>query len=166
MNHIIVVRRNQFFVMDLEPNGKRLSTADIKIQFDAIYAMAGNLDIPIGSLTAENRDVWTVERGELLKSNLNKQTLDIIESAAFVVCLDESKPVTKEERNLAILIVDSVECWHGDGRNRFFDKSMQFIVFDNGKAGFNGEHSNMEATITHRCCDWILEKYYSCLMIV
>lgn len=33
---------------------------------------------------------------------------------------------------------------------------MQFIIFDNGKAGFNGEHSNMEATITHRCCDWIL----------
>ena len=25
---------------------------------------------------------------------------------------------------------------------------MQFIIFDNGKAGFNGEHSNMEATIT------------------
>ena len=52
----------------------------------------------------------------------------------------------------------SVACWHGDGKNRFFDKSMQFIVFDNGKAGFNGEHSNMEATITHRCCDWVLEK--------
>ena len=29
--------------------------------------------------------------------------------------------------------------WHGDGRNRFFDKSLQLIVFSNGKAGFNGE---------------------------
>ena len=29
--------------------------------------------------------------------------------------------------------------WHGDGRNRFFDKSIQLIVFSNGKAGFNGE---------------------------
>ena len=29
--------------------------------------------------------------------------------------------------------------WHGDGRNRYFDKSVQFIVCDNGKAGFNAE---------------------------
>jgi carnitine O-acetyltransferase len=87
-------------------------------------------------------------RKELLSlSDKNKKSLDIIETAAFVVCLDDSKPITKEEHSIA--------CWHGDGRNRFFDKSMQFIVFDNGKAGFNGEHSRMEATITHRACDYI-----------
>lgn len=54
-------------------------------------------------------------------------------------------------------------CWHGDGANRFFDKSLQFIVFENGKAGrifidtgFNGEHSRMDATPPNRLCDWIL----------
>ena len=84
--------------MDLEPNGKRLSTEDIKKQFDMIYTMAGSLEVPVGALTTENRDIWTMEREELLKSSLNKESLDIIESAAFVVCLDESKPVTKDER--------------------------------------------------------------------
>ena len=29
--------------------------------------------------------------------------------------------------------------WHGDGRNRFFDKSIQLVVFPNGKAGMIGE---------------------------
>ena len=29
--------------------------------------------------------------------------------------------------------------WHGDGRNRYFDKSVQFVVFANGKAGMIGE---------------------------
>jgi len=49
----------------------------------------------------------------------------------FLVCLDQSSPVTRNEVSRAL--------WHGDGKNRFFDKSLQFIVFENGKAGFNGE---------------------------
>ncbi|KAI9335833.1 carnitine O-acetyltransferase [Zopfochytrium polystomum] len=54
--------------------------------------------------------------------------MDVIETAAFVVSLDDTKPVTKEQ-------------------------SFQFIVFENGKAGFNGEHSKMDATPTSRLWD-------------
>jgi carnitine O-acetyltransferase len=34
---------------------------------------------------------------------------------------------------------------------------MQFIVFDNAKAGFNGEHSMMDATPTSRLCEHVCE---------
>jgi carnitine O-acetyltransferase len=85
----------------------------------------------------------------MLKSPINKASLDTIETATMVLCLDDSKPITRKEASRA--------CWHGDGRNRFFDKSLQFIVFDNGKAGFNGEHSMMDATPTSRLCDFICE---------
>lgn len=61
----------------------------------------------------------------------NKVLLEKIESASFVVCLDDTSPVTRDEGSRA--------CWHGDGRNRFFDKPAQLIVFENGKAGFIGE---------------------------
>ena len=61
----------------------------------------------------------------------NKKLLEKIESASFVVCLDDFEPVTRDESCRA--------CWHGDGRNRFFDKPLQFIIYDNGKAGFMGE---------------------------
>ena len=61
----------------------------------------------------------------------NKQLLEKIESASFLVCLDDYSPVTRDE--------GSRSCWTGDGRNRFFDKPCQFIVFENGKAGFMGE---------------------------
>jgi carnitine O-acetyltransferase len=112
--------------------------------------MAGDSrDIPVGILTAENRDTWTKLRDQMLESPINKATLDVIETASFVICLDDTKPVTKLEASRA--------CWHGDGRNRFFDKALQFIVFDNGKAGFNGEHSMMDATPTSRLCDYICE---------
>ena len=99
LNHVIVIRRNQFFVLETEVNGARLSTADLKTSFDAIYSMAGVPEVPVGALTSENRDVWTAERQKLLNvSPLNKESLDVIETAAFVVCLDDTKPVTKEER--------------------------------------------------------------------
>lgn len=119
-------------------------------QFEMIYQMAGtDRDIPVGVLTSENRDNWAKTREILLAEPYNRDSLDIIEKAAFVVCLDDSSPVTRHDF--------SRQLWHGDGRNRFFDKSIQFIVFDNGKAGFLGEHSMMDATPTSRMCEFILE---------
>ncbi len=122
-------------------------------QFEKIYLAAATAQVPpLGALTTEHRDIWTSVRQNLLLSNRqNAASLDVIERAAFLVCLDESTPVTKEEISRA--------CWHGDGRNRFFDKSLQFIVFDNGRAGFNGEHSMMDATPTSRICEFICEGY-------
>lgn len=43
--------------------------------------------------------------------------------------------------------------WHGDGANRWFDKPLQFIINDNGTSGFQGEHSEMDGTPTHRLND-------------
>ncbi|KAJ3038037.1 Carnitine O-acetyltransferase mitochondrial [Rhizophlyctis rosea] len=150
-NHIIVMRHNQFYVLETtHPSGRQLSTAEIQKQLQRIYNIATEKDHSVGLLTTEHRDEWTKLHERLISaSEANRRALDKIETAAFVVCLDDSKPITKEETSRA--------CWHGDGRNRFFDKSLQFIIFDNGKAGFNGEHSMMDATPTSRLCDWIVE---------
>ena len=37
-----------------------------------------------------------------------------------------------------------------DGNNRWFDKTLQLIVFENGRAGFIGEHSLIDATVVSR----------------
>ncbi|KAJ3416921.1 Carnitine O-acetyltransferase mitochondrial [Chytridiales sp. JEL 0842] len=151
-NHIIAVRKNQFFAIDTKhPDGRNLSTMELAKQFEKVYQLAGDkAATPVGVLTASNRDVWAKNRDELLKASpANKASLDTIESAAFVVCLDDTKPVSREEMSRA--------CWHGDARNRFWDKACQFIVFDNGKAGFNGEHSMMDATPTNQLCDWLCD---------
>ncbi|RAL59709.1 hypothetical protein DID88_000341 [Monilinia fructigena] len=53
----------------------------------------------VGILTSENRDIWTDAREVLLKANpSNAKILKDIESASFVVCLDDAAPVTLEER--------------------------------------------------------------------
>lgn len=149
-NHIAVMRKNKFYVFDLVRDGKQLSTAEIELQFKRIIENAGSSKAPaVGALTADNRNIWTDNRDKLIKADpKNAELLKKIESAVFVVCLDDSSPATRDEVSHA--------CWVGDGRNRFYDKSLQFVVFDNGKAGFLGEHSSMDGTPTSRMNDYIL----------
>lgn len=44
--------------------------------------------------------------------------------------------------------------------HRFFDKPLQFIINDNGTSGFNGEHSMMDGTPTHRLNDYVLSSIF------
>jgi carnitine O-acetyltransferase len=45
-------------------------------------------------------------------------------------------------------------------RNRWVDKPLQFIIFDNARAGIMGEHSVMDGTPTARMCDELLDMLY------
>ncbi|KAG0670261.1 Carnitine O-acetyltransferase mitochondrial [Maudiozyma exigua] len=95
----------------------------------------------IGALTSLPRDRWRTAYAEVIKDPLSKEALETIHQSSFVLCLDLDKtPVTLEEK--------SRNCWHGDGVNRFFDKSVQFFVTGNGTSGFLGEHSKMDGTPT------------------
>ena len=145
--HIIAIRKNQFFKIPHEVAGKQLNTSELEKQFRRVYELAER-GPAVGALTTENRDVWADARKILLDASpKNKAALEAIESASFVVCLDDASPVTLEER--------AHQYWHGDGSNRWFDKPLQFIVNDNGTAGFMGEHSMMDGTPTHRLNDYV-----------
>ncbi|KAI1336288.1 acyltransferase ChoActase/COT/CPT [Xylariaceae sp. FL0016] len=145
--HIIAIRKNQFFKIAHEVDGTQLNTTELEAQFARVYELAQRVPA-VGSLTSENRDVWTDARKILLDASpKNAAALEAIESASFVVCLDDAAPVTLEER--------AHQYWHGDGQNRWYDKPLQFIVNDNGTSGFMGEHSMMDGTPTHRLNDYV-----------
>lgn len=145
--YFLVIRKNQFFKVMHEVDGKKLTTKELEQQFRRIYEKAEKAP-PVGILTSENRDIWTDAREVLLKGHTsNAAALQTIEASSFVVCLDDASPVTLEER--------SHQYWHGDGTNRWFDKPLQFIINDNGTSGFNGEHSMMDGTPTHRLNDYV-----------
>lgn len=151
--HIIVVRKNQFFKVLHEVDGRQLNTTELEAQFRRVYELAKRVPA-VGILTSENRDVWTDAREILLGADpKNRKAMEAIESASFVVCLDDASPVTLEER--------AHQYWHGDGANRFFDKPLQFIVNDNGTSGFMGEHSMMDGTPTHRLNDYVNEVIFN-----
>ncbi|KAI1143183.1 acyltransferase ChoActase/COT/CPT [Hypoxylon sp. FL0543] len=145
--HIIVIRKNQFFKVAHEVDGKQLNTTELESQFVRVYELAERVPA-VGALTSENRDIWTDARKVLLDASpKNKAALEAIQSASFVVCLDDAAPVTLEER--------AHQYWHGDGQNRWYDKPLQFIINDNGTSGFLGEHSMMDGTPTHRLNDYV-----------
>jgi len=145
--HILVIRKNQFFKVVHEVDGKQLNTSELERQFKQIYAKAEK-GVAVGTLTSENRDLWTDARDILLKAHpLNAKALEEIEAASFTVCLDDATPVTLEER--------AHQYWHGDGKNRWCDKPLQFIINDNGTSEFMGEHSMMDGTSTLRLNDYV-----------
>ncbi|EHY57993.1 Carnitine O-acetyltransferase, mitochondrial [Exophiala dermatitidis] len=145
--HIIAIRNNQFWKIQTHINGKQLTTSELEQQFNKVLRNAQHAD-PIGSITSFPRDQGAKARENLLAASpLNEAVLKEIEASSFVVCLDTTTPVTLEERAHVY--------WHGDGANRWYDKPLQFIITDNGTAGFMGEHSMMDGTPTHRLCDTV-----------
>ena len=145
--HIVVMRNNQFWKVQTHIAGKQLNTSEFEVQFNKVYRNAQLAD-PIGAITSLPRNQGFKARENLLAASpLNNEVLKEIESSSFIICLDSTSPVTLEERARAY--------WHGDGTNRWYDKPLQFIVNDNGTAGFMGEHSMMDGTPTHRLCDTV-----------
>ncbi|KEI42175.1 uncharacterized protein L969DRAFT_84046 [Mixia osmundae IAM 14324] len=149
-NHVIVIRKNKFYEVPIvDTKGEWLSQADLEQQYNRVIELAGQEadQHPLGALTTQNRDEWADARTAITKDPSNAKALERIESAIIVIALDDASPVTREEV--------SWKLWVGDGQNRFFDKH-QLIVFENGKSGFNGEHSCMDGTPTSRLNDWLL----------
>lgn len=148
-NHVVFIRNNKFYAVELEHDGVQLSLAELESQISKIISTASSAapGPAIGALTSENRDIWAQARLALLSSSAsNEEALRKIESAVIVVALDENKPVTREEVSWNV--------WTGEARNRWFDKH-QFVVFDNGRSGFLGEHSCMDGTPTLRMNEFV-----------
>ena len=157
-NHICVVRNGRFYIFEtLLLPGKPssvLSPREIMIQLERIKKMADDdksTSPAIGILSTGQRDQAAKDRVVLFEAHANnKAHMAKIETSMFVLCLDSSSPSTSEEFSRA--------CWHGDGASRWFEKCFQLIVFANGRAGMNGEHSKMDATPTSRLCRYMIDE--------
>lgn len=140
----IVVMHNQcvFKVQILDESLQCKSFAEIKVELENIINEA-ETGQNIGLLTTLDRDVWAEKRIQLLGLSTNNQAaMKAIDEAAFAVCLDAEEPEVIEDISQQLL--------HGNGRDRFFDKSLQFIVFKNGKTGINFEHTGVDGSVMLR----------------
>lgn len=95
-------------------------------------------EFPLGVLTSENRDTWAAVREHLVDIH-NESALDTIDSALFVLALDDKANYSADD---PVPIVQNM--LHGDANgyfNRWYDKSFSLIVCKDGNAGINFEHS-------------------------
>ncbi|KAJ3516936.1 hypothetical protein NLJ89_g804 [Agrocybe chaxingu] len=158
--HIIVIRKNRIWKVDVTDNGRILSTEDIEKQIQHIYDNTLQEYPGVGVLSASNRDIWAKDYAELASQGQNANIIEAIQSSAFIISLEDFRPKDSVQHSRGL--------WHGDVtggvpvglRNRWVDKPLQFIVFDNAVAGFMGEHSVMDGTPTARMCDEVLDMLY------
>ncbi|XP_038592104.1 choline O-acetyltransferase-like isoform X2 [Micropterus salmoides] len=157
--HIIVACKNQFFVLDVVANSKQLNETEILSQLEKIWKMAENAEErfpPFGILTSDGRTEWAQARDALTKDQTNKDSLALIESCLCVVCLDEPSGLGPSDTNRALLML------HGGGRekngaNRWYDKSMQFVVGMDGICGVVCEHSAFEGIVLVQCSEYVMK---------
>jgi carnitine O-palmitoyltransferase 1, liver isoform len=109
----------------------------------------------LAALTAGKREHWAQARRDHFSSGINRASLRAIERSAFVVVLDDEPvfydPVSFCHSSTVILDLfqeDSTKLdrWaenllHGQGHDRWYDKSFNLIISPNGRIGINTEHS-------------------------
>eukprot|EP00924_Labyrinthula_sp_SR-Ha-C_P009331 maker-scaffold_2-snap-gene-20.37-mRNA-1 protein AED:0.01 eAED:0.01 QI:104/1/1/1/1/1/2/70/846 len=97
--------------------------------------------IGIAALTAGPRSNWAEVREIFFSQGVNRASLRSIEKSAMLLVLDDS-PITDQSKTLS---ARASNLFHGDGFNRYFDKSVSLIVFKDGYLGLNCEHSWADA---------------------
>ncbi|WP_338762074.1 choline/carnitine O-acyltransferase [Nocardia vulneris] len=151
--HVVVFFRGSMFRMDvLGADGAPYSLDDLADGLREVLkagARSTRTDSAVGHLTTKARAEWAASRQSLLAEPANAAALDTIETALFCVCLEDFAP--RDELHACDQLL------HGDSANRWFDKSVSFIVFGDGQAGINIEHCGLDGTTILSFVDAMLE---------
>ena len=137
-NYLVALRRGHIFKIMLEEGGSCVSYLALKRKFEAVLEHSMENLPSLATLSADKRGSWA-KLQEIINSlsAKNSELINMINAAAFIICLDDGSPATATERCNQFLL--------GNPSNRWSDKSLQFIVCENGVSGYSCEHSMLDA---------------------
>jgi len=157
--HIVVLCNGHFYkVFIVDAHGKELNLLDLQVQFEWIskdaekQAVSSNAELRIAALTATNRNTWAQVRIDHFTAGSNRDSVHAIEEAIILVVLDDRRCADVSERAKHLL--------HGDGASIWFDKSVNVVVFKDGRMGFNCEHGWADAPVVGHLLEYILTHEY------
>ncbi|MER5968140.1 choline/carnitine O-acyltransferase [Streptomyces sp. NPDC002055] len=141
--HIVVFHRGNLFRMEvLGEDGLPHTPDDLAAGLAAVMkagAEPAPQDASVGHLTTMARAEWAGRRDALVACDPgNADALEAVESALFCVCLEDFAPGDTQETCDQLL--------YGNSGNRWFDKAVSLIVFEDGRAGINVEHCELDGT--------------------
>ncbi|XP_031786748.1 carnitine O-palmitoyltransferase 1, liver isoform isoform X1 [Nasonia vitripennis] len=147
--HIVVYHKGKYFRLPIYHKNRLLQPCEIEVQIQSILddkSTPYEGEEKLASLTAGERTHWAKTREEYFSKGINKQSLDAIEKSAFVVALDDvpyefDKAHPEKLDNYGRILL------HGKGYDRWFDKSFTLCIGNNGRIGFNAEHSWADAAV-------------------
>jgi len=153
-SHIVVLHKGTFWRLNvISDEGYAISPAKLQRQLEYIMELsAGKVpnkaEAGLPALTALDRTRWAEVREEHLQIGINRLSLEEIESAIFVLCLDDRTPSNWTEMGELSL--------HGFGDTRWCDKSFNLLVYANGDAAVHAEHSWADAPVIAHMWEWVL----------
>lgn len=161
-HHIIVLSKSQLYWFDVldRNNDLILNDDEMSINFESIVRDSMKTTpselarSSFGVLTTENRKNWANLRNSLLNDPINYKILKIIDSALFVVVLDDIELDTLPDLSKNMLCgISKLEkgVQVGTCTNRWYDK-LQLIITKNAKAGVNFEHTGVDGHTVLRFC--------------
>lgn len=158
-NHVAVMCCSQlYYFQALWPDGDcAIDEGDLVDILSAIHSHAVEMDpieaskSAIGVLTSLSRKEWASARVDMMRIPKNKEGLQIVDSALFVLVLDDYIPRDKHDAAENMLhgsyelkqSPDLTDHQEGSCCNRWYDK-LQIIVCGDGTAGINFEHSAID----------------------
>ncbi|XP_030766076.1 carnitine O-palmitoyltransferase 1, liver isoform isoform X3 [Sitophilus oryzae] len=157
-NHIAVYHKGRYFKVIIHHKGRILRPAEIQMQIEQILKDTSEPqegEEKLAALTAGLRRHWAKVRQSYFSKGVNRLSLDAIERAAFVVVLDDF-PYEFDMEDPSKLDNYGKVLLHGKGYDRWFDKSFTLCIGNNGRLGFNAEHSWSDAPIIAHCLEYIL----------
>uniref|UniRef100_A0A3Q4GMP1 Carnitine O-acetyltransferase a n=1 Tax=Neolamprologus brichardi TaxID=32507 RepID=A0A3Q4GMP1_NEOBR len=156
--HITVVYNSQFFVVEVYHNdGTPLTVDQLCVQMESICTSTSETNTePVGILTTLDRDSWS-KAYLSLKDQTNKESLSAIERSIFTLCLDRAIPRESDKYGTC----DCHLITHGGGSqwnsaNRWFDKSLQIIVAEDGSWGLNLIHVVADGAVSMALTDYLV----------
>ncbi|KAL4629625.1 carnitine O-acetyltransferase-like isoform X1 [Arapaima gigas] len=159
--HITVVRNFQFFQLEVyNSDGTPLTEGQIHAQLCRIRSQSWKTDKePMGILTSEHRNTWGQAYNRLLRDKINKESVRAIERGIFTLCLDSPVMRVSDEKYSSRM---AAQMLHGGGTysnsgNRWFDKTLQFVVGEDGSFGLLYEQATAEGPIISTLLDHVLE---------
>ncbi|XP_068429392.1 carnitine O-acetyltransferase isoform X2 [Clinocottus analis] len=159
--HITVVHNFQFYVLEVYNNdGTPLTADEFCVQLERICSSSPQTDMePVGILTTQHRDSWGKAYVTLTQDKTNKESVSAIQRSIFTLCLDGAMPHVPEETYRSCA---AVQMLHGGGSqwnsgNRWFDKTLQFIIGEDGTCGANYEHAPAEGPPIVALIDHVVE---------
>ncbi|MEM9218997.1 MAG: choline/carnitine O-acyltransferase [Cyanobacteria bacterium P01_F01_bin.150] len=140
--NIVIAYRNVFYSLDVSGDDPWAAFPRLEQQIDWIINNTSEEEPPCGILTTLPRTEWAVLRKALAALSLqNSYNLNLLDSALFVVCLDDTIPSNQTERSANTLFGRS---------NRWYDKTIQLIVTPDGRLSLNMEHSPIDGYAINR----------------
>lgn len=146
-NHIMILYNNNFFKLKaVDEKNSVLSLKQVIYELKKVLKMGATPAEAVGILSSDDRDTWAKTYKLLRTDPVNSHIVDSIEKSLFLVCLDNPMPTNDALNRVTLAGAQTI---HGggskaNGGNRWFDKTVQFVIGNDGITGLTYEHSPSE----------------------